>query len=476
MRSDVGRSEYTHHVDGSENRLTVQIDKFSTTIAIGPVFLERSTKQLLARRDRIRKEEQSKKHSWLLVRIRPYRGDFSGDQSAWLEEQLTDLALAMPANVYKLVVVALILRNKEQDVFLEMGTVRFGTNEGFQVFVMPTIGMIALRAPAGNTKSRLEEAGFACEWNLPVGAAFYGSDCGSIEQGGGGEFEAEIGKLREKFGSGKDAVLTTIDSGICATSRDIDGRILAQFEVKPHPDGGFSNLEVPLARESYHHGTEVASIAVGKEYGVAPEARVISIKLPLRADGKFDQFALYAALDMILSERGPLVNDKRIRQLTSTLLLSHGFLNQKRIDEGFREQTATVLRQLTERYDIAIVAAVGNQPGLVAFPGSYQFVCAVGSLGRDGKRSNASGFGSDSTGNALPNCHIVGEGIVCESKDARAISVSGTSFAAARVAGIFTLLAAKWPSAQSRWSKINGCISVEQDENGDLRKLDLSRI
>jgi len=224
------------------------------------------------------------------------------------------------------------------------------------------------------------------------------------------------------------------------------------------------------------HGTEVTSVAAGTTVGVAPGARIFSISLPNRTDGSIDMAAVYYAFEMLCSPTGISYGRKSLVEVIDTVLLANGTLHNRAVQDAFDDLTFKRIVQIHDRHNVAIVAAAGSQPTEVAFPSRFQLVFSVGSLDTSGNRFPNSGYGFDTTGTVLPNGHVCGEKINCETSDGSRVHRSGTSYSAALVAGLFCLLAAKGRQIGSRWARINSATVSRRDSAGDLRVIDFKLI
>ena len=221
------------------------------------------------------------------------------------------------------------------------------------------------------------------------------------------------------------------------------------------------------------HGNQTASIAAGKTLGVACDAEVVTIKIPMRRYGssaRFELIDLAAAFETLLSEYSQGVGGVRAVTKIDTLLLPNGMLRS--VQGAPCPFTTVILGRVPviyQSHDVMIVAAIGNLPAQTTFPADQEQVFSVGALKADGTRWEKSGFGPDGTNSrALPRIHILGCDVPCEDLDGRIVVRNGTSMAAATVAGIFTAMAESNPNSRSRWTKMQNYITVNKDEFGDL--------
>lgn len=445
--------------------------------------VSRALQTFEGRQKKIRNRSIGAHHSWLLVNVDSLPNTDQDERIHWLSDRIVELEKLLPSSAYKVIFGHLASRKELGSLIDKFGILKFSVREGLQVVILPTVGLVCFRSPPGNLKDALDYAGFECEWNWAVGAALFDeteSELGStMSQDELVNWQSELASIQEKVGKGKDTVIAIIDSGICSKSSELHGRVVAQFEIAPTGDGdpGFIVVEAKEFEPKLAHGTRVAAIAAGETIGVAPCAKVISIVLPVRDSSRYDQFALYFALELLTSDTGPTVGRRRLRDLIDTLLIANGIRLDRKIPKRLGEShVGAILEQLHNQYDICVVAAIGNQPGKVAFPASFQLVYSVGALDKGGERHKTSGFGRDSTGLTLPNINVLGHKLPTEGPNNHWSLVSGTSFAAASVAGIFAALAESSKGSTSRWTKMNYAVTAVDDECGELKKLDFDRL
>lgn len=165
-----------------------------------------------------------------------------------------------------------------------------------------------------------------------------------------------------------------------------------------------------------------------------------------------------------------MVGETSIIDLIDTLLLPSGIFRSPHADlKDFQARIMTKLPSLLQEHNVVIVAAIGNQPGQTTFPADQPHVFSVGALTEDGNRWSKSGFGLDGTGaRELPTAYICGCNLPCEDLGGRKLLKSGTSMAAAVVAGIFTAMAQTNRNSRSRWTRMQNFIKVSDEENGKL--------
>jgi type VII secretion-associated serine protease mycosin len=174
------------------------------------------------------------------------------------------------------------------------------------------------------------------------------------------------------------------------------------------------------------HGTHMAALVAahgrGKNkgiLGIAPEAKVLPVKISDSADdAPADEMA--QGIDWAVSHRASVIN--------VSAAIGPSFKVEEAVAEAIKE-------------DIVVVASVGNAPGdlIIGYPAAFDGVLAVGSTGPNGKYSGGS-VKDDRVQICAP-----GEKIATAELDAKYVSVSGTSPAAALVSGAVALVRAKFP-------------------------------
>ncbi|UYQ62375.1 type VII secretion-associated serine protease mycosin [Streptomyces peucetius] len=185
-----------------------------------------------------------------------------------------------------------------------------------------------------------------------------------------------------KISTGKGVTVAVIDTGVDATNGDLRGRVLEGKDLTPDEPGDERT-------DNDGHGTGMAGIIAGTgssgggdgAFGLAPGAKI----LPVRVPGE-KQLASQAEAE----EQFNVLAPEAIRYATDAgakvINVSMG------VDRG-SPQLAAAVRYANEKGSL-IFAATGND-GLNQdeYPASTPGVVAVGSLGKDLKKSDFSQFG-----------------------------------------------------------------------------------
>ncbi|CAO3600344.1 unnamed protein product [Absidia cylindrospora] len=225
--------------------------------------------------------------------------------------------------------------------------------------------------------------------------------------------------------AGKGVDIYIVDSGVDANNSDFEGRVTVGGNfIHGSPDG-----------DENGHGTILAGIAAGTEYGVAKKANIISIKC-LSANGTGDIGTIIEGLHYIL-------HDIQSRPQPPRAIINLSLVAKK----------SAALNQATDaltRAGAIVVAAAGNyhegddhstRNACNYSPASASTVITVGST--DDKDQFAS-FSKD--GKCIdilaPGTSILSDSRQSDSSSAKGIKTwySGTSYSAPHVAGVLALL------------------------------------
>jgi serine protease AprX len=254
-------------------------------------------------------------------------------------------------------------------------------------------------------------------------------------------------------GAGIDVAL--IDSGVAPVA-GLDGA-----NIVNGPDLSFESGYVDVRdRDTFGHGTHMASIIAGKDSdltGIAPGARVISLKVAT-ATGATDVTQVIAAIDWVA--RHAHDGGRNIRVLN----LSYG-------TDSVQAADVDPLSYAVERAwkaGIVVVAAAGNDGTTrqqLADPATNPYVLAVGADDTKGTLSPADDTVADFAQRGTtarhvdiiaPGLHVLGltvpNGFIDQTHPAgkvgeRFIRGSGTSQATAIVSGVAALVAQRYPDA-----------------------------
>ena len=258
--------------------------------------------------------------------------------------------------------------------------------------------------------------------------------------------------------SGKGVDVALIDSGVVP----VPG-LNAPGKIVNGPDLSADGSDPKLAHlDGFGHGTHLAGIIAGNDggqngfQGIAPDARIVNVKAST-PDGKTTDATIIAAIDWVVAHRTD--NGMNIRVIN----LAYG-------SQGTGDYRTDPLAAAAERAmnaGIVVIVAAGNDgraDGKLMSPAYDPFVVAVGAQGGTGATAEVAAFSNVGSGDrnpdlVAPGAHIVSlrdPGSYLDQKFGRTAAVgtdyfrgSGTSQAAAVVAGAAALIAQEYPGASA---------------------------
>jgi major intracellular serine protease len=218
---------------------------------------------------------------------------------------------------------------------------------------------------------------------------------------------------------GAGVTVAVVDSGV-NPHPELDGRVtrktcLSPVWVDPSKDAGFDETGIG-------HGTHVAGIIAGKTCGVAPDARILSLKVfsgMNECSARDVADAIHAAVDYGVD----VIN------------LSLGFGSS---GDGVMLMIEGAIKRAVQS-DIIVIGAAGNTGDeRLWYPAAYDDVVSVGAVDLE-KR-----VAMFSTRNGAVDLSAPGVDILSAGLDGKMVRMSGTSMAAPHVAGIAALLAGEY--------------------------------
>jgi type VII secretion-associated serine protease mycosin len=222
-----------------------------------------------------------------------------------------------------------------------------------------------------------------------------------------------------KITQGEGVMVAIIDTGVDATHPDLAGSVVAGTDTSLAGPG--DGLTDPVG-----HGTGMAGLVVGhgKTRGVAPKATLVSIRAETGGGGS--PTAVGAAINWAVA-KGVAVISISLASPDSDVVL------QQAVDNALR-------------HNVVVVAGAGNTDKnlRVGYPAAIPGVIAVGGVGPDGNHSSSAVTGPEVV-LAAPSDKIS----TPYTKHQWAVG-TGTSNAAALVAGAAALLRAKFPNLPAR--------------------------
>ncbi|MFF2351600.1 type VII secretion-associated serine protease mycosin [Kitasatospora sp. NPDC058115] len=223
---------------------------------------------------------------------------------------------------------------------------------------------------------------------------------------------------------GEGVTVAVIDSGVLKDHQDLTGQVLAGTDLTGQNTDG--------TVDTSGHGTGMASLIAGHGHGagagimgLAPEARILPIRVTLDADSLSDHSEIARAIRYAVDHGAKVVN------------MSIGGPSGVNPDER-----AAVKYALDK--DVVLVASTGNdgdKGGAVEYPAAFPGVVAVGAVDRNGLLWNRSSSGPETT-LVAPGADVPRAG--AKSTSAHGVA-NGTSDATAYVSATAALIRAKYP-------------------------------
>jgi subtilisin family serine protease len=220
-------------------------------------------------------------------------------------------------------------------------------------------------------------------------------------------------------GTGAGVTVYVVDTGIFAAHDDFGGRVVSGFSA--FADNGGSN-------DCNGHGTHVAGVIGGSNYGVAKSATLVPVRV-LDCNGSGTVSTVIAGLDWVLQDHaqspGPAVVNMSLAGDASSAL------------------DTEVNSLLSAGMTTAVAAGNDNADACLKSPARVPGVLSVGASTETDQRASFSNYGL-CVDLFAPGTHILSDWY--SSPTATAVS-SGTSESAPFVAGVAALCLEKYPSA-----------------------------
>ena len=226
-----------------------------------------------------------------------------------------------------------------------------------------------------------------------------------------------LNSLYGRTQSGTGVTAYVVDTGVRATHSDLSGRVATGFSTIN--DGNGSN-------DCHGHGTHVAGTIAGTNYGVAPAALVVPIRV-MSCSGSGSTSDIIAGIDWIINHHQAGV--------PAVANLSLGGPRSAALDHA-------VARGVADGVTFVVAAGNSNVSACTVSPAGEPLAITVGSTTSTDDRSSFSNFGSCLDVFA-PGSNIVSAG---HSSDSATRTMSGTSMAAPHVAGVAALALSQNPT------------------------------
>lgn len=239
------------------------------------------------------------------------------------------------------------------------------------------------------------------------------------------EWMVDALKLPEahQIATGEGVTVGIVDTGVDSTHPDLTGVVVAGKDSwSPAGDG---------QTDATGHGTAMASLVAGHGHGadgsegvlgVAPGAKIISYGAWREGDDEYDNAELNKGVRWVIDNGADVI------------LLAYG--------GGTATSAEQTLVEEALGKGLPVISGTGNAYAgalHVGYPGLYDGVTLAGCSNRDGEYSDV-GLPSTSIAVAAP-C----EDVVSASSDGGYNNISGSSKAAAMVAGLYALIKSHWP-------------------------------
>ena len=234
-----------------------------------------------------------------------------------------------------------------------------------------------------------------------------------------------LDQARAKGYTGSGVTIAMIDGPVETTALELAG---ASIQNK-----GTCSINSSLASKS--HGTSVASILVSQNYGVAPDATLLTYLTGSKQDGdqpssdcvdntKHIKYGYAWLLNSAMNDGAQIIN------------LSSSSTSQE------NELKWAIARSMAQ--GIIITASAGNEAtdGNATSLSQWSGVVGVSAIGIDDSRQDYSSWG-------VTTAAVGGPPVVHDYSSGQVTQVSGTSVSAPIVAGTLALARQKWPNATS---------------------------
>ncbi|MGA1213188.1 MAG: S8 family peptidase, partial [Solirubrobacterales bacterium] len=231
---------------------------------------------------------------------------------------------------------------------------------------------------------------------------------------------------RSRPGNGR---ITTSNDGTGVTAYVVDTGIRpdhTQFESRVAARGFTAFSDEDGWNDCQGHGTHVAGTVAGKDYGVAPEAELVSVRV-LGCNGSGSYSGVIAGIDWVAADH------QAGQPAVANLSLGGGYSST---------MNAAIQRAVNDGVTVAVAAGNDNSDACSASPASAPAAITVGATTSTDSRSSFSNYGT------CLDVFAPGSGILSSTMTSTTstASWSGTSMASPHVAGAAALLLSGEPS------------------------------
>ena len=248
------------------------------------------------------------------------------------------------------------------------------------------------------------------------------------------------GRATRDASAGAGAVLYVVDSGVSVSHADFGGRARVAHDA-------FAGTDISVSSgtdDCFGHGTAVASLAAGKQAGIAPAAAIVSIRV-LDCDGNGLVSDVVSGLESV-AEHLDAARDGKQNPSDADAVPSAVMTLSLGVPAGRASRALdAAVRALATTRNVAVVAAAGNSAGSArrddacAFsPGRARGALTVGASNAD-DRAWVDGMTGRCVDLFAPGVGVLGASHV---RDDAFAEWTGTSMAAPAVAGAILAAAA----------------------------------
>ena len=259
-----------------------------------------------------------------------------------------------------------------------------------------------------------------------------------------------LDQARAKGYTGKGVTIALIDGEVDTSAPELAGATIIDK----------SPCTVHSSTQSKSHATAVASLLVSKEYGVAPDATLLTYRTRFEDEGEGAAAGCAVHNGNGIEENNSLIN-RAISDGAQIISISSS-------DEDFDEATKWTIARANAR-GVIVVTAMGNtakdetDTGLAKWAG----VVGVGAIDTTGNVAPYSSSGQGTTTAA-----VGGPIIVRNYETGNKATTDGTSYSTPLISGFLALAKQKWPNAtgnqllqlmtktalnnEGRWNKYTG--------------------
>lgn len=234
-----------------------------------------------------------------------------------------------------------------------------------------------------------------------------------------------LDQARAKGYTGEGVTIAILDGEVDTSAPELAG---ADITDK-------SPCTVTSSASTKQHGTNVASILVARDYGIAPQAKLLTYRITLTSAGDTSGSDCRGQLSLSKDDISSLLNTA---MNDGAMIISLSLAGASNSD-SLKWAMARALSQ-----GIIITAGAGNDAKEQTFEsfGHWSGVVGVSAIGTDGNRQDYSSWGEGVVSAAIGGPITVRDLETNQNKEA-----FGTSYATPLVAGSLALAGQKWPQA-----------------------------